>query len=325
MLLGDAGVHEPIGELFGERVQAGTALHGGRDGHDTLVASRFGGQRLAEHARVRRRRCRFLLHIPRRDIERRDTVELLRVLDRRRVSRALARDHVHEHGNVVVHHGRQRLFEQADIMTVYGRRAQDAQLFENHRARDDELLHRLLHVASEVRKRAAESPAALERLLHGVAGLAILRRGSHVTEVLHERAHVARDGHLVIVEDDHHGRLRLADVVERFERHTARQGRVADDGHDLLVAAREFARLRQTERHRQRVGRMTRRMHVVGALVGLRKPGQAAVGAQRAEIIEAAGDQLMRISLVPNVEHDLVVRAIEHAVQGQDDLHRAQR
>ena len=114
-------------------------------------------------------------------------------------------------------------------------------------------------------------------------------------------------------------------MVERFERHTARQGRVADDGHDLLVAAREFARLRQTERHRQRVGRMTRRMHVVGALVGLRKPGQAAVGAQRAEIIEAAGDQLMRISLVPNVEHDLVVRAIEHAVQGQDDLHRAQR
>ena len=69
-----------------------------------------------------------------------------------------------------------------------------------------------------------KSPAALERLLHGVAGLTILRRGSHVTEVLHERAHVARDGHLVIVEDDHHGRLRLADVVERFERHTARQG-----------------------------------------------------------------------------------------------------
>ena len=29
-------------------------------------------------------------------------------------------------------------------------------------------------------------------------------------------------------------------MVERFERHTARQGRIADDGHDLLVAAREL-------------------------------------------------------------------------------------
>ena len=111
MFLGDAGVHETLGELLGERIEARAALHGCRDGHDAIIATSLGGQRLAEHARVRRRGGRLLFHIPRGDFERRDAVELLRVLHRGRVARALARDHVHEHGHVGVQHGCQRLLE----------------------------------------------------------------------------------------------------------------------------------------------------------------------------------------------------------------------
>ena len=63
MFLGDAGVHETLGELLGERIEARAALHGCRDGHDAIIATSLGGQRLAEHARVRRRGGR-LSHPP---------------------------------------------------------------------------------------------------------------------------------------------------------------------------------------------------------------------------------------------------------------------
>ena len=162
-------------------------------------------------------------------------------------------------------------------------------------------------------------------LLHVVARLAILRRCAHVTQMLHQRADVVRDGHLVVVQDDDHGRLSLADVVQRLEGHAAGKRRIADDGDDLLVGTRQIASLCQAERHRKRVGCVPGIMHVIGAFAGLGETGKASVGAQRAEVLQTSGDQLVRIRLMPHVEHDLILGAIEQAVQRQDDLDRAQR
>ena len=66
-------------------------------------------------------------------------------------------------------------------------------------------------------------------------------------------------------------------------------------------------------------------VHVVGAFAGLREAGKASVGAQRAEVLQASGDQLVRIRLMPHIEYDLILGAIEQAVKSQDDLDRAQR
>ena len=70
---------------------------------------------------------------------------------------------------------------------------------------------------------------------------------------------------------------------------------------------------------------MARGMHVVGALAGLREAGEASVGAQRLELLEAARDQLVRIGLMAHVEDEPVARAVQHAVHGQDDLHGTER
>ena len=66
-------------------------------------------------------------------------------------------------------------------------------------------------------------------------------------------------------------------------------------------------------------------VHVVGALAGLGEAGETAIGAKRAEVLQASGDQLVRIRLMPHIEYDLILGAIEQAVQSQDDLDRAQR
>ena len=95
----------------------------------------------------------------------------------------------------------------------------------------------------------AHRSAALQVLLHVIARLTVLRRCAHITQVLHERANVVRDGHLVVVQDDDHGRLSLADIVQSLERHATGKRRIADERNDLLVGTRQIAGLRQAERH----------------------------------------------------------------------------
>ena len=275
MLFCYAGVHETIGELLSEPVQTRPPLHGGRDGDDAIVAASFLHKRLAEHARIRRSGSGLLLHFARGNVERRDAVELLGVANRGLVARALARDHVDERQTVGGEHRGQRFLEQPDVVPVDGSGAQDAQLLEHHRTRDDELLHGLFHVAAELSQGVAERAAAFQHLLHAVARLTILRGRTHVPQVFHERAHVARNGHLVVVQDDDQGRLRLPNVVERLEGHAAGKRRIADDRHDLLGSARQIARLGQAQRYGKRVGSMTGRMHVVRAFTRLREAGQA--------------------------------------------------
>ena len=203
--------------------------------------------------------------------------------------------------------------------------AQDAQLLEDHRARNDELLHRLLDVAAQVHERLAGGSDVLQPLLQRVASLAVLRGGADGAQMLDQRADVARDGHLVVVEDDDHRGLRLTDAVERLERHAAGQGGVSDERDHLLVAARKVARHGNAVRDGQGVGGMPRGMHVAGALAGLREARDTAVLAQRAEPLEPSRDQLVGVGLVAHVEHEFVMGAVDHAVHGEDDLHRAER
>ncbi len=146
-----------------------------------------------------------------------------------------------------------------------------------------------------------------------------------VTQVLHERAHVAGNGHLVVVQDDDQRQLLVAHIVQRLEGHAACQRRIPDEGHYLLVGALQLARLRQTRRNGQRVGGMAGVVHVIGALMGLGEAGDAPVGAQGLERLPAPGEQLVGVGLMPHVEHHAVARHIEQALQGHDNVHRAER
>ncbi len=326
VLLGDARVHEAQRVLLGEGVKSGAAAHGGGDGDDAVVLARLLDQGFPKHVRVLGGGGTGRLHhFAGCHAVRRDAVELFRVAHGGHVALALVRDHVHEHRAVGGKHGAQHLAQMRDIVAVERGRAHDAELFEDHGMRNDELLHRFLHVAPDVGERLAHGARAFQMLLHVVARLTVLRGRAHGAEVLHERADVVRDGHLVVVEDDDHGRLGLPDVVERLERHAAGQRRVADERDHLLVGAGQIARLRQAERDRQRVGRMPGEMRVVRTFGRLRESGQATVGAQRVEALEPTRHQLVRIGLMPHVEDDVVLRAVELGMQGQDDLHRAER
>ena len=63
---------------------------------------------------------------------------------------------------------------------------------------------------------------------------------------------------------------------------------------------------------------------VVLGLAPARVAGQASGLTQRVELPVAAGQQLVHVGLVPRVEDQLVLRRVEHAVQGDGQLHHAQ-
>ncbi len=252
-------------------------------------------------------------------------MEALGIGHSRCVSRALLRHHVHHDRAIHSEHQPQHLAQLTDVVPVDGRRAHNTKLLVDHRFGQEHVLHGILGALTELRKGATEPAARFQPILHALAHTAIAVGSAQVAEMLHERAHVARDGHLVVVQDDDHGQLFGADVVQRFERHAARHRRIADDGDDLLVGAVHDTRLGVAGGHRQRIGGMAGRMRIVGALARTREAGEAMVGAQGVELLQAARHQLVRIGLMPHIEDELVGGRIQQAVACQDDLHRAQR
>ena len=63
---------------------------------------------------------------------------------------------------------------------------------------------------------------------------------------------------------------------------------------------------------------------VVLALGRLGESGEAARSADRRELAAAAGDELVGVTLVGRIPHEAIVRAVEDAMHGQGELHRAE-
>ena len=142
-------------------------------------------------------------------------------------------------------------------------------------------------------------------------------------QVLGERADGRADRHLVVVDDDEHLGLALADVVERLERQAAHQRGVADDDGDPLEAVAEVARLGEALGDRQPGAGMAAVEDVVRRLGAAREAADPVELAQRPEPLEAAGQQLVRVGLVAGVPDDPVARRLEQAMERDRQLHDA--
>ena len=85
------------------------------------------------------------------------------------------------------------------------------------------------------------------------------------------RAHVTRDSHFVVVQDDDERRLFLPDIVQGLERHAASKRGIADERNDLLLLPRKIARPRKPAGDRKRVGCMPGRVNIMRIGVRFRK------------------------------------------------------
>ena len=166
---------------------------------------------------------------------------------------------------------------------------------------------------------------ALEERLHVVVQLVVGRARADPVQVARDRADVFRDRPLVVVEDDDQPLRRADDVVERLERDAAGERRVAADRDDVLARAAQIARGRHAERGGKRGAGVAGAEGIVRALAAIEEAARAAGLAQLPEkFAAAAGEQLVHVALMGDVEDKLVLGRVEDAVQRDRQLDHAE-
>jgi hypothetical protein len=133
------------------------------------------------------------------------------------------------------------------------------------------------------------------------------------------------DRHLVVVEDDEHLRLALADVVESLERQAAHQCRVAHDDRDPLQPVAEVAGLGEPFRDRQARPGMTAIEDVVRRFRATREPADAIELTERPEPLEPSGQELVRVGLVARVPDDPIAWRLEQPMERDGQFDDAER
>ena len=105
----------------------------------------------------------------------------------------------------------------------------------------------------------------------------------------------------------------------------AHERRVAHHDRDPLVGAVHVTSQRQALADGEAGARVAAVEDVVGALAAAREAAHAAHLAERREVGQAAGQQLVGVGLVAGVPHDVVRGAVEEPVQDHGQLHHPER
>ena len=143
-------------------------------------------------------------------------------------------------------------------------------------------------------------------------------------EVLGDPADRGRIAPAVVVQDDHHLGLELADVVERLVGHPAGERAVADHTDHLAGLAAQVARGREPQCVAEPGGSVRVLDQIVLRFATRRVPAEPTLLAERVELVEPAGQHLVHVGLVPGVEDDRVARALEHAMHRDRELDDAE-
>ncbi len=137
-------------------------------------------------------------------------------------------------------------------------------------------------------------------------------------------AYIAVDRLVVVIEDDEQVGGAAAGVVEAFEGKASGERSVADERDGLLIAPAHLGRFGQAEGSRDGCRRVPDAESVVGALFHLGKSAYAVAGAVLLEKLLAAGQDLVGVGLVADVEDDLVRGRIIYIVETYYQLNGAQ-
>jgi hypothetical protein len=135
-----------------------------------------------------------------------------------------------------------------------------------------------------------------------------------LVEVLGDGSDVLVDGPVVVVEDnDHAARLR-GDVVQRLERDSVGKGSVAGEGDDVFGSSGQIAGDCHSERGAESGSSVSGAVAVVLAFGAEHEAVESAGLTDGVELLLAAGEQLVDVSLMADVEDEAVGWRVEDVV-----------
>ncbi len=323
VLLGDADVDDPLGELEGEVAQPDGDEHGGGQGHHVVALLAEGDQRVGKV--VGPGAARHLEGQAGLGVDDAHRVELVvRVLAGGAVALALLGQDVDQHRRAVALGLAQRHLEGVLVVPVDRTDILDAEVLEEPLRRDD-VLETLLDPVQGLEGGAPDHGSPRDGALADAQHPLVALGGAQRRQVLGEPARGGGVGPLVVVDDHDEGQvLAGGDVVERLPGHAAGQGPVADDGDRVpLAVTRELVGDGDPLGPGQGGRRVGVLDHVVLGLGAGRVAGEPALGAQGREVLPP-GQQFVDIADVSGVVDDRVVRRLEDAVQRDGQLDDAE-
>ena len=248
-------------------------------------------------------------------------MKLIRFFDRGAEALPLLRHDVKDHWLV------QRLEEfksprqQGDVMTVDRAEITQAEILEDHAGSDD-LLHSRLDLVSKLTGALAADP--FDKLCSLVVEVSIGRTGGNPVEMLRDGAGIPGNRPLIIIEHDDKAFCGLRDIVEGLVADSTGEGSIAGNGHDMLGATIHIPRCRHAECRGEGRPCMTCSIAVVLALGSKQESVQSSVLTHRSELLPASSQDLVNVTLMADVEEDLVGGSLEDAVQGDREFDDAE-
>ncbi len=217
----------------------------------------------------------------------------------------------------------ERVAQRPQVVAVDGSHVVETHVLE-HVTRVQTVFQKFLDVGDPLHGSVAEDRDLEESVLDFVLEAVVGRVGPDGRKVHRQRADVRRDGHLVVVEDDDESRILVAGIVERLVDQTAGEGTVADDRDRIGRVVLQGLRHGQAVACRDGSAAVAGGKRVVFALLRVREAGEAAVLPERMELTVTAGQEFVRIDLVPDVPDERVFRGLEFEVHRKRQLDRAQ-
>ena len=303
----DADVEKALRECFGKARKPHAVRHRRRNADEAFVPRPFRAKKFAQRGGEG--------VFGGGEIFARAVVEGGRRL-RRGVPLALLRDGVQQHGLFQLSDVREHVDELVQVVPVDG-----ADVLEAAAVEKVVFVEPALKAVFEAAQRSAERARLFERSRKARSEGTVPLFCGHARNGAVGGA-VFIDRHAVVVEDDEEVFGLVFGGEHRLERQPVAQRRVADEADDLARAARKVARVAQPDARRKRIAAVPGDERVVFAL---RRVGEAAHAALCTQGVKGpAREQFMHVCLVPYVEHELILREVEHLVQGEGQLYRAQ-
>ena len=318
MLLGNRYVEIPVRESLGEGQQIGTFTHGRGDANNALVRFSSITQPLAKDIGVLGPGWLGSYRLRLAGRHRLDLVDGMvtnGVGFSRRKTLAFGRYHMKKLGPVQLADIFQCLHQQGQVVAVNGADVVEAELFEQG-PRSYHALEVFLGFACQ----RHQMGSALEHPLAAVPHLVIGSARQQLGEVVRQPSHVARNGHVVVIEDHQHIGVQVAGMVQCLKRHPCGHGAIAD--HCNALAARALHAGGDGHPQGRTDGRagMPHAKGVVFAFSPLREARQTILAANAVHTLATTSEDFVGIGLMPDIPHQAVVGSIEHIVQSNGEF-----
>ena len=241
---------------------------------------------------------------------------------RRRIALALFGEHMDEHRVLSALCLPDHAHKRCRIVSVHRPQIGHAHILKEH-TRDHQLLQAVLRPSDSGHHRISVFGVA-DGVVNAVLHIQIGVGGTDVVQILGNAAHIFRNGHVVVIQDDNEIGFQPRRIVQRLIGHSPGQGTVSDHGYHRIVLPLQIPGLHQAE-SRRNGGRAVARVKAVAvAFLSLGETAHAAVFPQRLKALPPSGQKLMGIGLVPHIPDDLILRQIQNQMERHGQLHCSQ-